>query len=128
LKSKNVLAGLCFIAIFFIAINLIPKSDKTYYEFGKYKKTINAPLSGLVTRIIEGKNFYGAQIGSDSNNYYGFTYQVERTPKNWISDYPDDFILIGDSIKKKAASDSFVVKRGNVQWTYLLPRDLKTRK
>ena len=124
---KNILAGLCFIVIFIVAVNVIPKSGKVYYEFEKYKKTIDAPISGLATRIIEGKNFFGAQIGTDPNNYYGFTYQVERTPKQWIDSYPNDFILTGDSIIKKAVNDTFVVKRGNAEWTYLLPRDPKTR-
>lgn len=123
MEAKNILAGLGFVVLFIVAVTIIPKSKNVYYEFEKYQKTIDSPISGLVTRIIEGKNFFVAQIGIDSNNYYGFTYQIERTPKQWINSYPNDFILVGDSIKKKAGSDTFVVKRRFVEWRYLLPKD-----
>ncbi|HEU5165296.1 MAG TPA: hypothetical protein VFU29_07145 [Chitinophagaceae bacterium] len=128
MKLKNILAGLCFVALFYFVVNIIAKSNKGYYEFQNYKKTIDSPISGLATRIIEGKHFFGAQIGADSNNYFRFTYQVERTPKLWIRGYPDDFIVVGDSITKEANSDTFVVKRGKTEWTYLLPKDSKTQR
>jgi hypothetical protein len=49
-----------------------------------------------VTRLVSGKNFFGAQFGLDSNNYYGFTYHIERTPKQWLDEYSTDFIIVGD--------------------------------
>jgi hypothetical protein len=49
-----------------------------------------------VTRLVSGKNFFGAQLGLDSNNYYGFTYHIERTPKQWLDEYSTDFIIVGD--------------------------------
>jgi hypothetical protein len=127
-KRKKIIAGLGFIILFIIAINLIPRPDKVYYEFEKYRETIDSPISGKVTRIIEGKNFFGVQIGSDSNNYYGFTYQVERTPKQWIDNYPENFIAEGDSIEKKSHNDTFIVIRNSQLWTYILPIDSTNKK
>lgn len=123
MKVNRILAGACFVIFFFITVNIFLKSDKVYYEFENYKKTIDSPISASVTRLVEGKNFFGAQFGLDSNKYYGFTYQVERTPKQWINNYPKDFIIVGDSIVKKANNDTFIVIRNQKMWTYLLPKD-----
>ncbi len=124
MKTKNGLLAICFIIFFFIAVNLIPKSNKFYYAFENYKKTIDSPISGTVKRIILGKNFFGAQFGSDSNNYYRFTYQVERTPKQWLEKYPEDFIIVGDSVMKTANNDTFLVIRKLNRWKYVLPKAL----
>lgn len=121
MKINKILAGVCFVILLFVAVNLFPKSDKFYYEFEKYKETIDSPIAGTVTRLVEGKNFFGAQFGTDPNNYYRFTYHVERTPKQWLNNYPKDFIIIGDSIVKKTNNDTFFVIRNTTVWTYLLP-------
>ncbi len=123
MKLKSILPGLGFVVFFFIVVNLIPKSGKIYYEFQNYKKTIDSPINGVVRRLVEGKSFFGAQFGLDSNNYYGFTFHVERTPKQWSEDYPHDFIIVGDSISKKANNDTFQVFRKASMWMYILPRE-----
>lgn len=115
--------GIGFIFLFLIAVNLLFRSSTIYYEFENYKKTIDSPISGTVTRLVNGKNFFGAQIGLDSNNYFGFTYHVERTPEQWLKKYPKDFIIIGDSIIKRASNDTFFVIRESNVWTYILPKD-----
>ena len=124
MKLKNILGGIGFLILFFIVVNLIPSSGEPYYEYGNYTKTISTPIAGSIKRLVVGKNFFGAQFGVDSNEYYGFTYQVERTPKEWIRNYPTDFILVGDSIIKKANNDTFIVIRHSYHWQYILPRNL----
>ena len=127
MKATKVLDGICFVILFFIAFNIFLKSNKVYYQFDKYQRTIDSPISGTVRRLVEGKNFFGAQLDSDSNNYYSFSYQKERTPKQWSDKYPKDFIDIGDSIFKKANNDTFLVIRNQKTWTYLLPRDSRSK-
>jgi len=127
-KLKNILAGIGFLIFFFIVVNLIPPSGKPYYEYENYKKTIDSPIIGSVKRLVVGKNFFGAQFGADPSDYYGFTYQVERTPKDWLNNYPTDFILVQDSIIKKANNDTFTVIRQSHHWTYVLPKDSISRK
>lgn len=123
IKLRNILAGLTFISLFFITITFITKKGKTVYEFKNYKKTIDSSITGTVKRIVRGKNLFGAQFGLDSNNYYGFTYYKEHTSKQWLKEYPNDFIIEGDSIIKKENNDTFIVIRSHKKWTYILPKD-----
>ena len=122
------MAGIGFIILFFIGVNLLPKTGGTYYEFEKYKKTIDSPISAPVRRIVEGKNFFGAQFGPNPNNYFAFTYQIERTPKQWLNNYPKDFIVMGDSVFKQVNNDTFVVSRDYKSWKYILPKDTSQTK
>ncbi|WP_153796049.1 hypothetical protein [Foetidibacter luteolus] len=117
------LASVGFLILFFAVVNLLPKTGGTYYEFDKYNKTIDSPISATVKRIVEGKNYFGAQFGKDSNNYFGFTYHMERTPKLWLKEYPESFIVMGDSVFKKENNDTFFVLRNGKSWKYILPRD-----
>jgi hypothetical protein len=123
MKTTRILTGIGFVILFFIVVKILFSSGKPYYEFEKYKKTIDSPISATVTRIIEGKNFFGVQFGADSSNYYAFTYQMERTPKQWLDNYPKDFIIPGDSVVKKANDDTFIVIRRSDFWKYILPKD-----
>ena len=124
MKVKRILIGIGFIVFFFIAVNTVFKSNGTRnYEFETYKKTIDSSISGTVKRLVIAKNFFGAQFGVDPNNYFGFTYHVERTPEQWLKKYPKDFIIMGDSILKKANNDTFFVIREANVWVYILPKD-----
>ncbi|MFT3935926.1 MAG: hypothetical protein QM726_20015 [Chitinophagaceae bacterium] len=128
MKIRNLLAGISFLILFFVTITLLSKNGGTYYEFDNYKKTIDSPISATVKRIIEGKNFFGAQFGKDSNDYFGFTYHIERTPKQWLKEYPESFIVLGDSVFKKQKNDTFFVLRKGKSWEYILPRDTSQTK
>jgi hypothetical protein len=123
MKTTRILTGIGCVVLFIIVIKIFFSSRRPYYEFDKYKKTIDSPISARVTRIIEARNFFGAQFGADSSNYYAFTYQIERTPKQWLTNYPSDFIIPGDSVVKKANDDTFTVIRKSHVWRYILPKD-----
>jgi hypothetical protein len=128
MKTTTILAGIACIILFTIVIKVFFSSDKPYYEFEKYKKTIDSPISSTVTRIIEAKNFFGVQFDTDPNDNYPFTYQRERTPKQWLAEYPKDFIIRGDSIMKKANDDTFIVIRKSDRWKYILPKNTPSNK
>jgi len=121
MKIKDVLKGLLGVVIFFLLIKIIFFSAKPYYEPKKYLKTIEKKINGEVTRIVVGKNFFGVVIDNEQDSIYPLTYLIEKTPKNWRAIYPKDFIIVGDSIKKKEKNDTFLVIRDKKSWLYILP-------
>ena len=122
MKWKNLLIAFIVVIALLLLSRLIPYSKKVYYDPPKYLKTIEDKIDGNVTRIVEGKNFFGVVLDSNERIIYPISYIIEKMPGNWKSTYPKDFIQVGDKVYKNAMSDTFYLIREDQRWQYFLPK------
>lgn len=119
---KSILSGIISVVVFFILVNLIPKSKggsaAPNYAPDGWSKTIQASINGVVQSTEQN----GLLWVTINNSKLPFSYDALHLPVNWEHTYPKEFIEIGDSILKKANSDTFYLIRDGKSWQYILPK------
>ena len=93
-------------------------SGSVNYAPDGYKKTIEADINSVVSETKQSGLFWV----TIKNTNLPFSYDVHKFPEGWEKSYPPDFIQVGDSIFKKANTDTFYLVRNGKQWMYVLPK------
>jgi hypothetical protein len=94
------------------------------YSPESFVKTIDSPIVG---KIIELQHFRVLGVVLNNNQSYNFAYVPDKLPEDFKETYPKEFLLVGDSIYKKAMSTEFFVTRNGIRRQYFLP-DVKRLK
>jgi len=120
---KNVLTGMTLFILLFFLGKLIPDSKRrtgvTNYAPDGCTLTMKSKLNGIVTATKFPGLFY-VILNNDSTIRYPIIVDDYQLPPNWRSYYPDDFVMVGDSISKASNTDTFFIYRNNKEWMYVL--------
>lgn len=118
-----------FVAVFFVCIVLtkfLPHriDGDTVYSPESYINTIDSAING---RVVELNHFRVLSVKLDNGEIFNLLYSENRMPVNWQKKYPNEFIVVGDTVYKEAMTTEFFIIRDGKRWKYYLPEVKKRR-